>query len=351
MNFRQHETKRRNAFFRIVLISSVLGMIYPVLTNEYDDPRAMTNGFLIGFIGSLIIAIFEFVIFNPHSRKLSFIKILTLKIVLYFLAFITTILTVKLFVDSLFYKMKFTEYLYSEAFKHFIYEEDFHIILTYSFFFLVIIVFTIQITRKLGYNTFINSITGKYHTPKEETRIFMNVDIKSATSIAEKLGDFKFHEFLNDFYLDITKCILTANGEIFRYVGDEIGITWLKHRGLENSNCIRTYFYINFEMKHLRERYLEKYGFIPVYTTYFHMGSVITSEIGDIKRKIVYNGDVLYKLAQIEKIGKKYSEPLLISKELKEELTLPEIYQYEKCDLVGNGKSEVDCYTIKDLSE
>ena len=351
MNFRQYETKRRNAFFRIVLISSVLGMIYPVLTNEYDDPRAMTNGFLIGFIGSLIIAIFEFVIFNPHSRKLSFIKILTLKIVLYFLAFITTILTVKLFVDSLFYKMKFTEYLYSEAFKHFIYEEDFHIILTYSFFFLVIIVFTIQITRKLGYNTFINSITGKYHTPKEETRIFMNVDIKSATSIAEKLGDFKFHEFLNDFYLDITKCILTANGEIFRYVGDEIGITWLKHRGLENSNCIRTYFYINFEMKHLRERYLEKYGFIPVYTTYFHMGSVITSEIGDIKRKIVYNGDVLYKLAQIEKIGKKYSEPLLISKELKDELTLPEIYQYEKCDLVGNGKSELDCYTIKDLSE
>ncbi|MCK5279294.1 MAG: hypothetical protein KAK04_12160, partial [Cyclobacteriaceae bacterium] len=189
MNFRQHQVKRRNAIFRLVLISSLLGMTYPVFTNEYDDPRAMINGFLIGFLGSLIIAIFEFVIFNPHSRKLSFIKVLTLKILLYFLAFVTTILTVKIFIDSLFYKMKFTEYLYSEAFKHFIYEEDFQIILTYSFFFLVIIVFTIQITRKLGYKTLINSITGKYHMPKEETRIFMNIDIKSATSIAEKLGD------------------------------------------------------------------------------------------------------------------------------------------------------------------
>lgn len=351
MNFRQHQVKRRNAIFRIVLISSVLGMLYPVLTNEYDDPRAMINGFLVGFIGSLIIAIFEFVIFNPHSRKLSFIKILTLKIILYFLAFVTTILTVKLFIDSLFYKMKFTEYWHSEAFKHFIYEEDFHIILTYSFFFLVIIVFTIQITRKLGYNTLINSITGKYHKPKEETRIFMNIDIKSATTIAEKIGDFTYHEFLNDFYLDITKCILLANGEIFRYVGDEIGITWLKHKGLQKFNCIRTYFYINYEMKRHRDRYLEKYGFIPAYTAYFHMGTVITSEIGDIKRQITYSGDVLYKLAQIEKIGKKYSEPLLISKELKDELTLPKIYQYEKCDLVGNGKSEVDCYTIKEIPE
>ena len=351
MNFRQHQVKRRNAIFRLVLISSLLGMTYPVFTNEYDDPRAMINGFLIGFLGSLIIAIFEFVIFNPHSRKLSFIKVLTLKILLYFLAFVTTILTVKIFIDSLFYKMKFTEYLYSEAFKHFIYEEDFQIILTYSFFFLVIIVFTIQITRKLGYKTLINSITGKYHMPKEETRIFMNIDIKSATSIAEKLGDFTYHEFLNDFYLDITKCILSANGEIFRYVGDEIGITWLKHKGLENSNCIRTYFYINYEMKKHRERYLEKYGFIPAYTTYFHMGQVITSEIGDIKRKIIYNGDVLYKLAQIEKTGKKYSKPLLISKELKDELRLPKIYQYEKCDLDGNGKSETDCYTIKEIPE
>ena len=104
-------------------------------------------------------------------------------------------------------------------------------------------------------------------------------------------------------------------------------------------------------MKRHRERYLDKYGFVPAYTTNFHMGPVITSEIGDIKRKIVYNGDVLYKLAQIEKIGKKHSQPLLISKELKDELPLSKIYQYEKCDLNSNGKSEVDCYTIKEMPE
>lgn len=351
MHFRQHQVKRRNAIFRIVIISSLIGLAYPVLSNEYDDLRAMINGFLIGFIGSLIIAIFEFVIFSPHSRKLSFIKILTLKILLYFLAFIATILTAKLFVDSLFYKMKFTEYLYSESFQHFIFKEDFHIILSYNFFFLVIVVFTIQITRKLGYNNLLNWIAGKYHSPKEETRIFMNIDIKSATTIAEKLGDFTYYEFLNDFYHDITKCILSANGEIFRYVGDEIGITWLEHKGLENSNCIRTYFYINYEMKRHKERYLEKYGFVPAYTAYYHMGPVITSEIGDIKRQIIYNGDVLYKLAQIEKTGKKYSRPLLISRELKEELPLPKIYQYEKCDANGNSKSETECYTIKEILE
>ena len=207
-----------------------------------------------------------------------------------------------------------------------------------------------MVSRKMGQGMLVSYIQGTYYSPVHQARIIMFVKVVDAKKIMLELGPKRLHEFLNDFYLDITKCILTAKGEIFRYVGDEIGITWLKHKGLENSNCIRTYFYINFEMKHLRERYLDKYGFIPVYTAYFHMGSVITSEIGDIKRKIVYNGDVLYKLAQIEKIGKKYSEPLLISRELKDELTLPEIYQYEKCDLVGNGKSELDCYTIKDLS-
>ena len=104
-------------------------------------------------------------------------------------------------------------------------------------------------------------------------------------------------------------------------------------------------------MKLHRERYLAKYGFVPAYTTYYHLGAVITSEIGDIKRQIIYNGDVLYKLAQIEKIGKKYSKSILISKELKEALQLPETYRYEKCDFTGNSISEIDCYTIKEIRE
>lgn len=351
MIFRPHQVSRRNAILRIVFISSLLGVIYPVFTDEYNDPRALLNGFLIGFIGSFIISIFEFVVFNPHSRKISFIKKLVLKISLYFLTFISTILCVKVFIDSLFYKMKFSEYLYSGLFRHFLFEEDFLIILSYSFFFLVIVVFTIQITRKLGYNTFINSISGKYHEPKEESRIFMNIDIKSSTTIAEKLGDVQYHDFLNQFYMDITNCILAAKGEIFRYIGDGIGITWMKHKGLENSNCIQAYLNINYEMSLKCDRYLQDYGFSPEYKCFIHAGTVITSEIGDIKRQIIYNGDVLYKLAEMEKNGKKYSHSLLISSELKDELTLPVNYQFEKCAIDIDNKSKMDCYTITEIQE
>lgn len=351
MNFRKHQVSHRNAILRIVVVSSLLGVIYPMFTDEYDDPRALLNGFLIGLIGSLVIAIFEFVIFDPHSRKLSFFKVLTLKIIFYFLAFVSTILIVKVFIDSLFFKMAFVEYFRSDLFKHFIYEEDFLIILSYSFFFLVIVVFTIQISRKLGYSTLLYTITGKYHKPKEESRIFMNIDIKSSTTIAEKLGGFKYHEFLNHFYEDITKCILAAHGEIFRYVGDGIGITWLKHKGLENSNCVQAFININYEMEVQKEQYLLRFGFIPEYTFFIHVGKVITSEIGDIKRQIIYNGDVLYKLADMEKTGKKYSVPILVSGALKEMLELPVSYQYEKCSLNINEHSEIDCYTIKKIQE
>jgi adenylate cyclase len=349
MIFRKLQVPRRNAILRIVVISSLLGVIYPAFTDGIDDPRAMLNGFLIGFIGSLIIAIFEYVVFNPHSRKLSFIKILILKISLYFLAFISTILCVKVFIDSLFYDMKFSEYLSSDLFKHFLFEEDFLIILAYSFFFLVIVIFTIQITRKLGYHTFLNSISGKYHKPKEESRIFMNIDIKSSTTIAEKLGDVKYHEFLNQFYMDIAKCILGAKGEIFRYVGDGIGITWMKEKGLENSNCIQAYLNINDEIYLKGDRYLKDFGFVPEYKCFVHAGTVITSEIGDIKRQILYNGDALYKLAEMEKYGKKYPHSLLISSELKHELELPVNYQYDKCTMDIDNKPQTDCYTITEI--
>jgi len=59
--------------------------------------------------------------------------------------------------------------------------------------------FVLMLRRMLGPNVLLNFFTGRYHTPVEEERIFLFVDIVSSTTIAEKIGDLNFHVFLNDY--------------------------------------------------------------------------------------------------------------------------------------------------------
>ena len=64
----------------------------------------------------------------------------------------------------------------------------------------------------------------KHLKPKDEKRIFMFLDLKSSTTIAEEIGHRRYFEFISDFIADVTTPILNNHGEIYQYVGDEIVI-------------------------------------------------------------------------------------------------------------------------------
>ena len=351
MDLTAHQTKRRNAIIKLVLISSLLGFSYPLFAGELGDIRAMINGTIIGFFGGIIVAFFEFKIFNPQYRKISFLAVISLKTLLYFLAFIIIIVGVKGYIDSLFWGMGFWEYIQSAEFKHFIQEEDFKVILAYTLFFLAIITFTIQMSRKIGYSTLLNMITGKYHSPREEERIFMLLDLKSSTAIAEKFGNLKYHQFLNDFYYDITKCIITAKGNIYRYVGDEIVVSWNMKTGLQNVNFLRTYFYIKFEIRKQREKYLTLYGIVPEYTTCFHEGVIIVGEIGEVKSQIVFSGETLSELQKLKKARSKFQSDLIISESLIRQIEIPEIYIAEQLGNISlnDPGRKLKVYTVNEI--
>ena len=65
--------------------------------------------------------------------------------------------------------------------------------------------FYLQLQQKFGPGNMGKIFLGKYHTPKTESRVFMFLDLKSSTYIAEKLGESKYHEFLRDVFADITE--------------------------------------------------------------------------------------------------------------------------------------------------
>ena len=102
--------------------------------------------------------------------------------------------------------------------------------------------FILSVSDKFGQGVLVQFLLGKYHKPKDKTRIFMFLDIKSATAIAEKLKHKNYFELLNVFFSDVTDPIIFNKDEIYQYVGDEITVSWKLENGIENNNCTDYFF-------------------------------------------------------------------------------------------------------------
>ena len=119
-------------------------------------------------------------------------------------------------------------------------------------FWLIILIGTLvilQVNDKYGPGVFASFLLGRYFHPKKEERIFMFLDLRSSTSIAEKLGDVHYFNFIKDVFQHATPSILYSKGEIYQYVGDEIVISWKTYEGTENANCIQCFFNIQSSLK------------------------------------------------------------------------------------------------------
>jgi adenylate cyclase len=185
----------------------------------------------------------------------------------------------------------------------------------------------LQINSKFGQGALGDIISGKYNTPKEEKRIFMFLDLNSSTTIAERLGDERYHELLKDFFSDITNPILDNNGEIYQYVGDEVIVAWKYEDGVKNSQCVKCFFDIKVHIEKLKEKYLRRYGLVPAFKAGIHCGKVVAGEVGIIKRDITYSGDVLNTTSRILTLCKKFDAEILTSADLIAELKLSKKYE------------------------
>lgn len=174
----------------------------------------------------------------------------------------------------------------------------------------------------------------------EVVRIFMFLDIKSSTSIAETLGHLKYFELLNDFFKDIAEPIERNGGEIYQYVGDEVVVSWPFNEGINNANCLNCFYDILDTFQDLSQRYLERYNVIPEFKAGLHYGKVSTGVIGTLKKEIIYTGDVLNTASRIEGQCNSYEVKLLLSKDLVDKLPQKEVYASRKLGEINlRGKS------------
>lgn len=189
-----------------------------------------------------------------------------------------------------------------------------------------------------------------YREPFSEVeRIFMFLDIRSSTTIAEDLGHVQYFDLLNDFFRDIAEPISKNKGQIYQYVGDEVVISWPLEDGLSNSNCLQCFFDIVDTMGKLTHKYLDRYAVNPSFKAGMHFGKVSTGTVGTLKKEIIYTGDVLNTASRIEGLCNKHDVDLLLSKALVDTLPLNSDYLPKRIGEISlRGKStEIILFTIE----
>jgi class 3 adenylate cyclase len=324
-------------------IDNIQTLTSEVHISSYDFGRSVAVTIVAAIIAGLSIGSFEIFYFQNRFRKKSFSYTVFIKSLVYSFAMIMLIVT-GLFLDQSFSADKsifhpdvakgVIIYLSGTGVWAFVIHWTAVIILTQIF---------LQVSDSFGYGVLHNFILGRYNKPKEESRIFMFLDIRSSTTIAEKLGHIKYHNLLNDFIDDINDSIIFSKGEIYQYIGDEVTVSWTMKNGIENENCLRCFFSIVDEMQRKSSRYLEKYGLVPEFKAGLHCGNVTIGEVGVIKKEIVFTGDVLNTTARIQELCNTYNVRLLVSKKLIDLLQIKNRYLIKAIgEITLRGKSAKD---------
>jgi adenylate cyclase len=216
-------------------------------------------------------------------------------------------------------------------------------------FFVSVTQFMLQVSDKFGPGILWKFLTGKYYHPRQEERIFMFLDLRSSTTIAEKMNSKKFFGLLKEVYNDITEPILNSQGEIYQYVGDEVVVTWPVEKGLAGNNCLQCFFRIEQALEQRKEHYNREYDLLPSFKAGLHIGEATVGEIGVIKKDIVYSGDVLNTTSRIQGECNNHNVNILLSSDLLERMQLNGEYQQMALgEIPLKGKKEkVALYTIK----
>ena len=185
---------------------------------------------------------------------------------------------------------------------------------------LVASLFYAEISEHMGPRVLTNFLIGRYHTPKEERRVFLFSDMKSSTAITERLGHARYFEFLRAYYDALADAVVEHEGEVYQYIGDEIVVSWPEAAGLRNGACVRCVLRMKRDLGARAAAFEHRFGVAPDFRAGLQLGDVTTGEIGALKKEIVFTGDVLNQTARILSLCKPLGADVLMGDALAAQL-------------------------------
>ncbi|NJB35648.1 adenylate/guanylate cyclase domain-containing protein [Croceivirga sp. JEA036] len=305
------------------------------------------------FIVGLVVGYLETAVVDPRLRNKSFIATIVWKFLIYNVFFvlmmavlypIAAALEMNVSLWDIQVKQRFAEFWQSNA----LYGTSIQLVFS-----LLVTVLYAEIRDNLGAAVLYNFFTGKYHKPITEERIFMFVDMKASTTIAEQLGHVRYFTFLQRYYNDMADAIIAHWGEVYQYIGDEVVISWPINKGIRNTDCIACFYSLQRAIQRQAPKYNEQFGVVPQFKAGMHMGKVTTGELGALKKELVFTGDVLNTAARIQSLCNEMKTELLISDQLKQALQPNQKYKFNaKGTIALRGKEEtIALYAVEEQNK
>lgn len=325
-------------FIILVAVSVTAGMLFEQ-TVAWNQRIDVSHQLFSWTLGSSLIWGFE-LLFVPSRwgaaiRRMNFLAVIAVKSLILVAIFIFTVIISWLVLHGFFDPATFAQ---PAVFQ------------TAAFVFLLVAALQAiaQVVRIVGGRVLLNFILGKYHHPLREERLFMFLDLAGSTPLAERLGDIGVQTLITRFFFDITEPIVEFGGEIHRYIGDQVVITWRLKDNATIIRSIRCYFAIADKIRREMPAYERTFGTVPEFRVGLHGGPVVVSECGDRKQEIVYFGDTVNTAARIEQQCKNFECPFLISGELLTRIDLPEKLQARSMGFVKlrGRETETELFTV-----
>jgi len=173
--------------------------------------------------------------------------------------------------------------------------------------------FILEVRRKIGPGNLLALLTGRYHRPREEIRVFLFLDLKGSTTIAEQLGHIKYSQFIRHCFHDLTDFVFQFRAQIYQFVGDEVVLTWSGKDPHAERKSLGMFFAFKERLAARRSWYESNFGVAPEFRGGVEEGLVTATEVGDVKREIAFHGDALNTAARLLELCREYESPVLVS--------------------------------------
>ena len=166
-------------------------------------------------------------------------------------------------------------------------------------------------------------LSGRYHYPEEESRVFLFADLVNSTTIAEALGHLAYSGFLRSCFSDLSEAILATRGQVYQHAGDSVIVSWPMSEGMKDAACFRCFFHMVGLLEAKRDYYLAEYGTEPRLRAGIHSGEVVTTWVGEARKDLAFHGDTVNATARIEALCKEIGGQCLASAAVLDAVELP----------------------------
>ena len=314
--------KRLRAVAAFTLWGAVIGPVLGLVIGQFDDPPrllqfAALRGFSVGVLIGAGLGVGEELIFPRWSRTMAFARLSVVRVGSYTLLIIAGLTAVNAVDRSIVLGLgPFESIAYYTA-------GDLWRDLIFAVVASFVVTGFLQVRKLHNPGEIRRLLTGRYHYPVEETRIFLFADVVGSTGIAERLGHMAYSSFLRDVFSDISEAILAWKGEVYQHAGDSVLVTWRMDKGTRSAACVQCFFDMMQLLERREEDYRRQYDTIPRLRAGIHGGEVVTTWVGEARKDLAFHGDTLNAAARVEGMCKELGVQCLVTELVYEAVELP----------------------------